>query len=103
MNAKIYNCAIGFKYTSYYISVILIADDYNDAKNKFISKCLEKYDEIKRIDFQLFYDKNEAFDGPPVKFENISDFENYLLENIDEYTIECLDVCKFEIKDQYHD
>lgn len=103
MNAKIYKCAIGFNYTSHYISIILIADDYNDAKNKFISKCLEKYDEIKRIDFKMFYDKNEAFYGPPVKFENISDFEKYLFENIDSDTIECLEACKFEIKNQYED
>ena len=102
MNAKIYKCAIGFKYTSHYISVILIADNYDEAKIKFISKCLEKFDEIKRIDFQMFYDENEAFDRP-LKFENISDFENYLLENIDKDKIECLETCKFEIKDQYED
>ena len=101
MSAKIYNCAIGFKYTSHYISVILIADNYDDAKNKFISKCLEKYDEIKGIDFELFYNEDKAFDGPPVKFENISDFEKYLFENIDSDTIECLETCQFEIKDAY--
>ena len=101
MNAKIYKCAIGFKYTSHYISVILIANNYDEAKIKFISKCLEKFDEIKRIDFQMFYDKNEAFDRSPVKFENISDFEKYLFENIDSDTIECLEECKFEIKDRY--
>ena len=101
MSAKIYQCAFGFKYTSQYISIILIADDYNDAKNKFISKCLEKYDEIKTIDFEMFYDEKEAFDRPPVKFENISDFEKYLFENIDSDTIECLEECKFEIKDRY--
>ena len=101
MNAKIYKCAFGFKYTSQYVSIILIADDYNDAKNKFISKCLEKYDVIIRsIDFKLFYYEEEA-DGPPVKFENISDFEKYLFENIDSDTIECLEECKFEIKDRY--
>ncbi len=33
---KIYKCDFGFKYTKYYVSVILIADIYNDAKNKFI-------------------------------------------------------------------
>ena len=103
MSAKIYQCAFGFKYTSQYISIILIADDYNDAKNKFISKCLEKYDEIKRINFKVFYNEDEASDGPPIKFENISDFEKYLLENIDSDTIECLEACKFEIKNQYED
>ena len=95
MNAKIYKCTLGFKYTKYYISVILIAEDYNDAKNKFISKCLEKYNEIKKINFQMFYDKNEAFDGPPIKFENTTEFENYLLEHINKNTIECLNTCSF--------
>ena len=58
---------------------------------------------IKTINFRVFYDENEAFYGPPVKFENISDFEKYLFENIDSDTIECLEACKFEIKDQYED
>jgi hypothetical protein len=103
MSAKIYKCDLVFKYTKYYISVILIADDHNDAKNKFISKCLEKYDEITRIDFEMFYYKNEAYDEPPVNFNNISDFKKYLFENINEDTIECLETSKFEIKDKYED
>ena len=101
MNSKIYTCNLSFHYTKHYISVIVIADDYNDAKNKFISICLDKYDEITRIDFEMFYDKHEAYYGPPVKFDNILDFEKYLVEHINEDAIECLHTSKFEINDKY--
>jgi len=56
---KIYECTVGFKYSKYYIKVILIATNEFEAKNKFISKCLEKYNEIITIDFTQFYDKYE--------------------------------------------
>lgn len=98
MDAKIYECYLGFGFSHYYISVILIANDFNDAKNKFILKCLEKYNEINAIDFNEDEDENY---GEKIKFNNILDFENYLLDKINENSIECLETCKFEICDKY--
>ena len=35
MNNKIYRCNLDFEYTLYYISIILLAYDIDEAKNKF--------------------------------------------------------------------
>ena len=103
MDAKIYECFLGFGYSKYYVSVILIANDFNDAKNKFILKCLEKYNEINAIDFNAIdFNNNYENDGELlIKFKNILDFEKYLMDNINENSIECLETCKFEIVDKY--
>jgi len=80
---KIYKCELNFKYSTYYISIILISENYEDAKNKFITKCLEKYKDIMLIDFEMFYDK-DVHTIPPTKFQNYDDFKKYLIENISE-------------------
>ena len=101
MTDFIFRCTKSFKYTQHYISVILIAKNSGDAKNKFISKCLTEYDTItKQIDFKLFYDINEDVELP-IKFDCIKEFENYLIINIEETDIECLGNCNFEIIDAY--
>ncbi len=102
---KIFKCSMSFKYTQYYIEVILIATSKNEAKQKFISKCLEKYNEIITIDFVQFYNKYED-DELPLDFHkyNITEFEKYLNEKIDgdiDNYIDCLDVCSFEIINKY--
>ena len=100
-NNYIFRCEKHFAYTKYYISVILIAKNIDDAKNKFISKCLSEYDYIiKNIDFELFYDENEHLEKP-IKFKNILYFEIWLNKNIEEDDIECLGDCHFEIIDKY--
>ena len=49
---SIYICKLSFPFATHYISITLIASSLEDARIKFISKCLEKYDEIKKeIDF----------------------------------------------------
>lgn len=105
---KIYRCHISFTYTGYYIEVILLATNETEAKNKFISKCLENYSEIiKTIDFKQFYDKNENFDGLPLNFprDSTTEFEKYLNDNLfGEFgyqNIECLNDCGFDIIDKY--
>ena len=101
MNPSIYKCSFGFRYTKYFVSIILIADDFDDAKTKIIAKCLEKYDSINSIDFEMFYDSKESDTLLPIKFENILVFENYLYNNINEDNIECLSNISFEIIDEY--
>ena len=101
---KIFRCRVGFKYTKFYIEVVLMAKNKNEAKIQFISKCLEKYDEIIQIDFTRFY--YEYDEETPLNFNknNIKDFEKYLNDimesDIDEH-IECLNECSFEIIDMY--
>ena len=112
---KIFKCIVSFKHTQYYIEVILIATNKNEAKKKLISKCLEKYDEIVTIDFTQFYNKDEdedkdedkdEYEKLPLDFHkyNITEFEKYLNNKIDsdiDNYIECLDVCSFEIINKY--
>lgn len=104
---KIFRCSVGFYYTNYYIEVILLAINKTDAKKKFISKCLEKYDKIITIDFEQYYDSNEH-DKLPLNFNknNIKDFEKWLYDNInenddDDDDIRCLDEINFEIINKY--
>lgn len=97
---KIYDCTIGFRYTQYYIKVILVAINETEAKNKFISKCLENYSEIiNTVDFEQFYDKYEN-DELPLNFPQNStiEFEKYLNDNCN---IECINNCSFEIINKY--
>ena len=84
-----------------YITILLIAYNYNDAKNKFISKCLEKYDEIKILVSNKCCNDDYYEE---IVFENISDLEKYLIEKINnnKETIECLETCYFEIDDRYN-
>jgi hypothetical protein len=99
-HSNIYRCAISFKYSQYYISVILTANNWNDAKNKFISRCLTHYDIImNKINFYQFYDPNEDT-TIPISFDNKKKFEEWLVQNIDEDNIECLEN-NFEIIDRY--
>lgn len=53
---QIFLCTVCFRYSQYYIEVVLMAENEKEAKDKFISKCLEKYDKIVSIDFMQFYD-----------------------------------------------
>ena len=96
---KIYECTIGFRYTQYYIKVILVAINETEAKNKFISKCLEKYNTIITIDFKQFYDKYEN-DKLPLTFpqDSTTEFKKYLNDDCE---IKCLHDCSFEIINQY--
>jgi len=96
---KIYECNIGFRYTQYYIKVILVATNETEAKNKFISKCLENYDKIITIDFTQFYDKYED-KKLPLNFphDSTTEFETYLNDDCE---INCLNDCSFEIINQY--
>ena len=97
---KIYECNIGFRYTQYYIKVILVATNETEAKKKFISKCLENYSEIiNTIDFKQFYNKDED-SKLPLNFpkDSTTEFEKYLNDDCE---IECLNDCSFEIIDGY--
>jgi hypothetical protein len=96
---KIYECTIDFRYTQYYIKVILIAINETEAKNKFILKCLEKYDKIITIDFTQFYDKYECV-KLPLNFpqDNTIEFKKYLNKNSE---INCLNDYSFEIINKY--
>lgn len=100
MNAKIYKFTLGLTYTCYNISIIIIANNIEDAKNKILVKCLEKYDEIKNIDFKMFY-CSEDCDSPPLSFKNKSDLEKYILDNLNDNHIDCLETCDFEIVNRY--
>jgi len=102
---KIYKCSISPRYTQYYIEVHLIATNETEAKNKFISKCLEKYSEIiNTINFKQFYNeweyRNYKDKELPLNFpkDSTSEFEKYLN---DDCVIECLNDCSFEIIDKY--
>jgi len=106
---KIYKCSISPRYTQYYIEVHLIATNETEAKNKFISKCLENYSEIiKTIDFKQFYDDSDYRDNYknyknkelPLNFpkDSTTKFEKYLNDDCD---IECLNDCSFEIINAY--
>jgi len=97
---KIYNCTVGFRYTQYYIQVILIAINETEAKSKFISKCLENYSKIiDTIDFTQFYDKDENNESPlNFPYDSTTEFETYINNNCD---IECLHDCSFEIINKY--
>ena len=110
---QIFLCTVCFKYSQYYIEVILMAENEKEAKDKFISKCLEKYNKIVSIDFMQFYDgdgdgdvngedgnvngedEKLLFDFPK---DNTSKFEKYLNTNSE---IECLHNCSFEIINKY--
>jgi hypothetical protein len=99
---KIYKCAFGFKYANEYVSIILIAPNYNEARNKMVTKCLANYDNIMKISRDVFYDKYEhRGEEPPEQFNTIEEFEKYLLKNINKDTIECVENCEFEIVNKY--
>jgi len=110
---KIYKCSIFPRYTRYYIEVHLIAANETEAKNKFISKCLENYIEIiETINFKQFYDDDESdYRGDYRNYEDkvlsiqlnfpkdsTTEFEKYLN---DDCVIESLNDCSFEIIDLY--
>lgn len=99
---QIFKCSVGFRYTSYYVKVILTAKDKTDAKNKFIKKCLENFDKLSHIDFSQGYEEYNT--EPPLKFNNIQDYEKWLIDNVneeDDDDIECLGDCSFELCDAY--
>ena len=101
---SIYICNLYFPNATKYITITLIASSFEEARNKFISKCMEKYDEIKKgIDLAALLPTC----GELSSYENIlqintpKDLEKYLEENVNRDTIECHNEGSFTIKYEY--
>ena len=100
---SIYICNLYFPNATKYITITLIARSFEEARIKFISKCMAKYDDIKKIDFEALcptlcecssYENILQINSP-------KDLEEYLEKNVNRDTIECLNECSFEIKYKY--
>ena len=99
---NIYTCKLSFPYATKYISITLIAKSYEDARLSFIIKCIEKYDDIKKIDLEALCPALcERGYKYPLQINTPKDLEEYLEENVNRDTIECLNKCSFEIEDAY--
>ncbi len=104
----IYRCRLGFKYSKYFIEVLLMATNKSEARQKFIANCLHNYNEIIQIDFKRYLNYMEHRTTPPDDFrdfheENIDEFKQYMNNELDihEDDIECLYATNFEIIDKY--
>jgi|688.fasta_scaffold484678_2 hypothetical protein len=100
---NIYTCNLHFPFTTHYISITLIAYSFEEARIKFISKCLEKYYEIKKIDFEALCPtlcERDSYKNT-LQINTPKDLEEYLEENVNRDTIECLNACSFKIKYEY--
>lgn len=101
MEYSIFRCKLGSRYSEYLVEVVLIATDKMDAKNKFIAKCVEKYNEIIHLNF----DDERLPENEIMPLANVREFEKYLQDTIDinkDDDIECLEHCAFDIVDRYN-
>jgi hypothetical protein len=107
MEYSIFRCKLGSRYASQFVEVVLIATDKMDAKNKFIAKCVENYNEIihSRIHSNFNFDDERLPENEIMPLRNIREFEKYLQDTIDinnDDDIECLGQCAFDIVDRYN-
>ena len=100
---SIYTCKLSFPFAAHYISITLIAYSLEEARIKFISKCLEKYDDIKKIDLEALCPSlcERGSYKNTLQINTPKDLEEYLEENVNGNTIKCLNECSFEIKYEY--
>ena len=95
-----FRCSTSFRYTKYCMQVLVIAQNAQEAKQRFISACVEKFDTtIKHVDFTMFYDSHEDHEEP-LKFTLDNDFKQWL-ETDATIDIEYLGNCAFELIDVY--
>jgi hypothetical protein len=100
---SIYICNLYFPNATKYITITLITSSFEEARLRFIIKCLEKYDEIKKgIDFAaLLPTCGELSDyNKIVPINTPEEFQDYLEKYVNEKTITSVNEY-FAILDEY--
>ena len=100
---NIYTCNLYFPNATKYITITLIARSFEEARLRFIIKCLEKYDDIKKIDFEalcLTLCERSSYENI-LQINSPKDLEEYLEKNVNRDTIECQNEGSFTIKYEY--
>jgi len=95
-DSKIYKYYLFFaENIKYYIEILVIEINLINAKNKIINKCLEKFDEIKKIHLREI--NIETFEKPKYDFSKMSirNFKEWLNKKINLEDIDCVGDYRF--------